>query len=57
MLILYIGFSYFHENYLVDELSLLYRLLKKVGQLDICAKYFINYVKVTHRAHSLLADD
>ncbi|CAO3660112.1 unnamed protein product [Rhizopus microsporus] len=47
-------FSYFHENYLVDELSLLYRLLKKVGQLDICAKYFINYVKT--KGSSILCD-
>lgn len=45
-LIYIVGFSYFHENYLVDELSLLYRLLKKVGQLNICAKYFTNYIKV-----------
>ncbi|RCH79493.1 Cullin-4B, partial [Rhizopus stolonifer] len=47
-------FSYFHENYLVDELSLLYRLLKKVGQLDICAKYFTNYVKT--KGSAILCD-
>ncbi|EIE88987.1 hypothetical protein RO3G_13698 [Rhizopus delemar RA 99-880] len=47
-------FSYFHENYLVDELSLLYRLLKKVGQLNICAKYFTNYIKT--KGSSILCD-
>ncbi|KAI8388291.1 Cullin [Radiomyces spectabilis] len=39
------SFNYFMENHRMDDLSLLYRLLKKVGKLDICAKYFLNYVK------------
>ncbi|KAI8881581.1 Cullin-domain-containing protein, partial [Backusella circina FSU 941] len=39
------SFSYFQDKDKLDELSLLYRLLKKVGKLDICNKYFTNYVK------------
>ncbi|ORZ23283.1 Cullin [Absidia repens] len=38
-------FSYFMDNRREDDLSLLYRLLEKVDKLDICAKYFIDYVK------------
>ncbi|KAI7869720.1 cullin-4A [Spinellus fusiger] len=39
------GFEYFMENNLEDDVSLLYRLLKKVNKIDMCVKYFINYVK------------
>ncbi|KAI9244163.1 Cullin [Sporodiniella umbellata] len=39
------GFHHFLEKYLVDELSLLYRLLKRVGKLDSCADYFKQSVK------------
>lgn len=52
-----IGFSYFMDTRQEDDLSLLYRLLKKVDKLDICARYFIDYVKVTKSAtgdHSIL---
>ncbi|SAM08790.1 hypothetical protein [Absidia glauca] len=39
------SFSYFMDTRQEDDLSLLYRLLKKVDKLDICARYFIDYVK------------
>ncbi|KAI8380560.1 Cullin [Choanephora cucurbitarum] len=43
-------FSYFQSLHLFqdsdyDKFSLLYRLLHKIDRLDICAKYFTNYVK------------
>jgi hypothetical protein len=42
-----------------DDLSLLYRLLKKVDKLDICARYFVDYVKVRnaggHLHHRLMS--
>ncbi|CAO3631192.1 unnamed protein product [Cunninghamella echinulata] len=38
-------FDYFMDNKRIDDISLLYRLLTRVGQLDTCVKYFTNYVK------------
>ncbi|KAF1802692.1 Cullin, partial [Mucor lusitanicus] len=37
-----------------DKFSLLYRLLQKVDKLEICAKYFTNYVKT--KGSSILCD-
>ncbi|ORX52057.1 Cullin-domain-containing protein [Hesseltinella vesiculosa] len=39
------SFAYFMDNKRVDDLSLLYRLLKKVNQTDRCGSVFIDYVK------------
>ncbi|KAF7721621.1 Cullin-4B [Apophysomyces ossiformis] len=36
---------YFMENYRADDLSLLYRLLRKVGCLEHCRRHFVNYIK------------
>ncbi|KAG0193928.1 Cullin-4B [Apophysomyces sp. BC1034] len=36
---------YFMENYRADDLSLLYRLLRKVGCLEPCRRHFVNYIK------------
>ncbi|KAI8340858.1 Cullin family-domain-containing protein [Chlamydoabsidia padenii] len=48
------GFNYFMDTRQEDDLSLLYRLLKKVDKLDICAKYFMDYVKA--KGTSILKD-
>ena len=42
----YIGFSTFMQNNREEDLSLLYRLLRKVNSLDSCVKFFGDYVKV-----------
>lgn len=47
-----VGFSYFQgldffQESDYDKFSLLYRLLQKVDKLEICAKYFTAYVKVS----------
>ncbi|KAI8099695.1 Cullin family-domain-containing protein [Halteromyces radiatus] len=39
------SFNYFMDHRSEDDLSLLYQLLQKVDKLDICAKYFVTYVK------------
>lgn len=49
-----IGFGYFQslesfQDSDYDKFSLLYRLLQKVDKLEICSKYFTNYVKVNLR--------
>lgn len=40
------GLDFFQESD-YDKFSLLYRLLQKVDKLEICAKYFTSYVKVS----------
>lgn len=47
-----LGFSYFRgvnsfQDSDYDKFSLLYRLLQKVDKLEICAKYFTKFVKVS----------
>ena len=40
------GFAFFMHNDCEDDLSMLYRLLRKVNALDLCVKHFREYVKV-----------
>lgn len=44
--IVHLGFASFMDNDCEDDLSMLYRLLRKVNALDLCVKHFREYVKV-----------
>ncbi|KAL0073294.1 Cullin [Phycomyces blakesleeanus] len=48
------SFKHFMESNKVDDLSMLYRLLEKVDKIDICVKYFVNYIK--RKGSSILRD-
>ncbi|KAI7880098.1 cullin 4 [Lichtheimia hyalospora FSU 10163] len=39
------SFAFFMQNDFEDDLSMLYRLLRKVNALDLCVKHFREYVK------------
>ncbi|KAI9012620.1 Cullin family-domain-containing protein [Phycomyces nitens] len=48
------SFNHFMGAYKVDDLSMVYRLFAKVNKLDVCVKYFINYIK--RKGSSILRD-